>query len=56
MAYDNLDNFVRALEQAGELKRIAYPVKAELEITSRGNLCHFLVVVQLAQDLSLRSR
>jgi 4-hydroxy-3-polyprenylbenzoate decarboxylase len=33
MAYDNLDNFVRALEQAGELKRIAYPVKAELEIT-----------------------
>jgi len=33
MAYDNLDKFVRALEQAGELKRIAYPVKAELEIT-----------------------
>src|SRR6266511_1418910 len=33
MAYNNLDNFVLALEQAGELKRIAYPVKAELEIT-----------------------
>ncbi len=33
MAYKDLNSFVRALEQAGELKRVAYPVKAELEIT-----------------------
>src|ERR1041384_3854774 len=32
MAYKDLNSFVRALEQAGELKRVAYPVKAELEI------------------------
>jgi 4-hydroxy-3-polyprenylbenzoate decarboxylase len=33
MAYRNLAEFVQALERAGELKRITYPVKAELEIT-----------------------
>jgi 4-hydroxy-3-polyprenylbenzoate decarboxylase len=33
MAYNSLDNFVRALAQEGELRRITYPVKAELEIT-----------------------
>jgi 3-polyprenyl-4-hydroxybenzoate decarboxylase and related decarboxylases len=33
MAYNDLNSFVRALEQAGELKRVVYPVKAELEIT-----------------------
>jgi len=33
MAYDNLDSFVRSLEQHGELRRITYPVKVELEIT-----------------------
>ncbi len=33
MAYHDLNSFVRALEQAGELKRVVYPVKAELEIT-----------------------
>jgi 4-hydroxy-3-polyprenylbenzoate decarboxylase len=33
MAYNNLSEFVQVLERAGELKRISYPVKAELEIT-----------------------
>jgi 4-hydroxy-3-polyprenylbenzoate decarboxylase len=33
MAYDSLQEFVDALERQGELKRISYPVKAELEIT-----------------------
>ena len=33
MAHNSLQEFVRVLEQEGELKRIAYPVKAELEIT-----------------------
>ena len=33
MAYKDLNSFVRALEQAGELRRITHPVKAELEIT-----------------------
>ncbi|HWP60529.1 MAG TPA: menaquinone biosynthesis decarboxylase [Candidatus Acidoferrales bacterium] len=33
MAYNNLQEFVQALERIGELKRIQYPVKAELEIT-----------------------
>ena len=33
MTYNDLNSFVRALEQAGELKRVVYPVKAELEIT-----------------------
>jgi 4-hydroxy-3-polyprenylbenzoate decarboxylase len=33
MAYKNLAEFVQVLERAGELKRISYPVKAELEIT-----------------------
>jgi 4-hydroxy-3-polyprenylbenzoate decarboxylase len=32
MAYENLLEFVEVLERAGELKRINYPVKAELEI------------------------
>src|SRR5258706_12770889 len=32
MAFNNLADFVQALERAGELKRIKYPVKAELEI------------------------
>lgn len=32
MAYSNLAEFVHVLERAGELKRITYPVKAELEI------------------------
>lgn len=32
MAYSNLAEFVQVLERAGELKRIAHPVKAELEI------------------------
>ena len=33
MAYNNLQDFVQALELEHELKRIAHPVKAELEIT-----------------------
>src|SRR3990170_5337680 len=33
MAYNSLQEFVQALEREGELRRIAYPVKAELEIT-----------------------
>jgi len=32
MAYNNLAEFVQVLERAGELKRIQYPVNAELEI------------------------
>jgi 4-hydroxy-3-polyprenylbenzoate decarboxylase len=32
MAYENLSEFVQVLERAGELKRIVYPLKAELEI------------------------
>ncbi|MSP40044.1 MAG: menaquinone biosynthesis decarboxylase [Deltaproteobacteria bacterium] len=32
MAFNNLAEFVEVLERAGELKRISYPVKAELEI------------------------
>ncbi len=32
MAYNSLQEFVQVLARAGELKRIAYPVKAELEI------------------------
>ncbi len=33
MAYNSLQQFVQVLEKAGELKRISYPVKAELQIT-----------------------
>ncbi len=33
MAYDDLRDFIRALEKAGELKRIAVEVSPELEIT-----------------------
>lgn len=33
MAYHSLQEFVQALEREGELKRIAHPVQAELEIT-----------------------
>ena len=33
MAYSNLHEFVQVLQREGELKRITYPVKAELEIT-----------------------
>jgi 4-hydroxy-3-polyprenylbenzoate decarboxylase len=33
MAYNSLQEFVQALEREGELKRIGYPVKAELEIS-----------------------
>lgn len=33
MAYNSLQQFVQVLSQQGELKRISYPVKAELEIT-----------------------
>jgi len=32
MAYNSLNDFVQALEHMNELKRISYPVKAELEI------------------------
>ena len=32
MAYNSLADFVQVLTQQGELKRITYPVKAELEI------------------------
>src|SRR5262245_57569306 len=32
MAYNSLADFVQVLAQQGELKRITYPVKAELEI------------------------
>jgi 4-hydroxy-3-polyprenylbenzoate decarboxylase len=32
MAYNSLNDFVQVLERKGELKRIKYPVKAELEI------------------------
>lgn len=33
MAYNDLRDFIRALEQAGELKRIPFPVDPKLEIT-----------------------
>ena len=33
MAYNSLQEFVQVLERKGELKRVTYPVKAELEIT-----------------------
>src|SRR3989304_610060 len=33
MAYHSLQEFVQVLEREGELKRVTYPVKAELEIT-----------------------
>ena len=33
MPYNSLSDFVKVLERAGELRRIAHPVKAELEIT-----------------------
>src|ERR1051325_5794081 len=33
MAYNSYSDFIRALEAAGELKRIARPVATELEIT-----------------------
>jgi len=33
MPYNSLSDFVQVLERAGELKRIAHPIKAELEIT-----------------------
>jgi len=33
MPYNSLSDFVQVLERAGELKRIADPIKAELEIT-----------------------
>jgi 4-hydroxy-3-polyprenylbenzoate decarboxylase len=33
MAHNNLAEFVQVLERAGELKRIGYPVKADLEIS-----------------------
>jgi 4-hydroxy-3-polyprenylbenzoate decarboxylase len=33
MPYNSLAEFVQVLERAGELRRIAHPVKAELEIT-----------------------
>ncbi len=33
MAFDSFRDFVNALDQAGELKRICQPVAAKLEIT-----------------------
>src|SRR4029077_1760127 len=33
MAFDSFRDFVNALDRAGELKRIAFPVATELEIT-----------------------
>jgi 4-hydroxy-3-polyprenylbenzoate decarboxylase len=33
MAYNSLEEFVQVLERRGELKRVSYPVKTELEIT-----------------------
>src|SRR5438477_11178837 len=33
MAYDSFSAFVAALERAGEVKRISFPVATELEIT-----------------------
>ena len=33
MPYNSLSDFVQVLERSGELRRIAHPVKAELEIT-----------------------
>ena len=33
MAFDSFRDFVNALDQAGELKRISQPVATELEIT-----------------------
>src|SRR6266404_8205556 len=33
MPYSSLSEFIQVLERAGELRRIAHPVKAELEIT-----------------------
>src|ERR1700677_3718335 len=33
MAYDSFGDFVRALEKAGELRRIPQPLATELEIT-----------------------
>jgi 4-hydroxy-3-polyprenylbenzoate decarboxylase len=37
MAYNSLQQFVQVLEKTGELKRISYPVRAELEITEIAN-------------------
>ena len=34
MAYDSFGQFVRALEKAGELKRVSQPIATELEITA----------------------
>ena len=33
MAYNSLADFVQVLQQQGELKRVTYPVRADLEIT-----------------------
>ena len=33
MAYNSMTDFVQVLAKQGELKRITYPVKAELEVT-----------------------
>ena len=33
MPYNSLAEFVQVLERAGELRRVAHPVKADLEIT-----------------------
>ena len=33
MPYNSLAEFIQVLERAGELKRIAHPIKAEWEIT-----------------------
>jgi len=33
MAYNSLTHFVQVLEREGELKRVTYPVRTELEIT-----------------------
>ena len=33
MAYNSLTEFVQVLEREGELKRVTYPVRTELEIT-----------------------
>ena len=37
MAYSSFSQFIAALEKAGELKRIAFPVATELEITEIAN-------------------
>ena len=39
MALDNLRQFIKAIEQAGELVRVTHPVRAHLEIAEIADRC-----------------